>query len=106
MILKIQGNPTQTGFNLKIIPRLEEQTEFQKLTEIIEFLKTTFNLEVESEMLQHVIPQHCRFKAIDGIVLTVALDEGIGLTVDCNSKRFLQNLAPLIQKAVLEDNSA
>jgi len=100
MELKIQGNPTQTGFNLKIIPRLPEQAEFEKLTEIVAYLKTTFQLEVETEMLQPVIPQFCKFKAIDGIFLTVALDEHTGLTVDCNSKRFLANLAPLIKKAV------
>ena len=104
MDFKIQGNETNTGFNLKIIPRLEEETEFKKLTEIIAFLKTTFQLEVETEMLQHVIPQYCKFKPIDGIFLKVALDEQIGLTVDCNSKRFLVNLAPLIKKAVFAED--
>ncbi|MEO5968619.1 MAG: hypothetical protein ABIQ95_01725 [Bdellovibrionia bacterium] len=104
MNFQIQGNPTQTGFNLKIIPRLEEETEFKKLTEIIAFLKNTFQLEVEEEVLQHVTPQYCKFKAIDGIFLVVALDDQMGLTVDCNSKRFLANLAPLIKKAVFPND--
>jgi hypothetical protein len=100
MNFKIQGNATDTGFNLKIVPRLEEETEFKKIIEIIEYLKTTFQLEVETENLQRVSPQNCTFKAIDGISLTVALAEPHGLTVECNSKRFLQNLAPLIEKTV------
>lgn len=100
MDFRIHGNPTDTGFNLNIIPRLDEETEFKKFVEIIDFLKTTFHLEVESEILQRVSPQYCKFKAIDGISLTVAMDELHGLTVDCNSKRFLQNLAPVIKKGV------
>jgi hypothetical protein len=100
MNFNIHGNQTQTGFSLKISSRLEAEAEFNKLTEIVQFLKTTFHLEVETEMTQRVFPQYCKFKSIDGITLTVALDELNGLTVDCNSKRFLQNLAPLIKKGV------
>jgi hypothetical protein len=96
----IEENETKTGYNLTLSPQLEKEVEAKKLIEVIIFISDYFQLEAEINMLHFGMPPYYKFKMKEGIELTVALDDYFGLSIDSNSKEFLERLCPLLESNI------
>lgn len=98
--LAIFENETKKGYHLILIPQLEGRQEAEKLLQVIEFLKNRFSLKPHINMLQFGMPPYLKFEQCDGVTVTVALDDFDGLSIDSNSRDFLERLKPLLEKEI------
>ena len=100
MKLTIFKNESSNGYHLILNPQLEGELEAKKLLEVVKYLKDQFQLETEINMLEFGMPPYLKFKEKNGISITIALDDFDGLSIESNSKTFLETLKSLLEQNV------
>lgn len=99
--MKFLIDKTPSGyFTLTIHPQLEEKIEARKIIEVIKFLADRFQLETEVNMLDFGMPPYYKFKVKDDFEVTVALDDYFGLSIDSNSREFLEKLITPLEQSI------